>query len=226
MLQPVITKETFQFLKALKENNNREWFAEHKEEFKREEAKVKEVYAAIGNALSFHDEIERFKMFRIYRDIRFSKNKIPYKEHLSGFYSRAGLHRRGGYYIQVQPGGSFIGVGFWKPEKQDLERLRKEWELDASELIAVMENKEFKEIWGALEGDELKTAPKGFDKEDPNIEFIRKKQFVFRRNFTDKEVLAPDFVERVNESFKAIRPFFDLMSSILTTNLNGESLLD
>lgn len=226
MLQPVITKETFQFLKALKENNNREWFAEHKAEFKKEEAKVKEVYAAIGNALGFHDEIERFKMFRIYRDIRFSKNKTPYKNHLSGFYSRAGLHRRGGYYIQVQPGGSFIGGGFWKPEKQDLERLRKEWELDASELTAIIEDTEFKRIWGALEGEELKTAPKGFDKEDPNIEFIRKKQFVFRRSFTDEEVMAPDFVTTVNESFKAIRPFFDLMSMVLTTDLNGESLLD
>ena len=226
MLQPVITKETFQFLKALKENNNREWFAEHKAEFKKVEAKVKEVYAAIGNALGFHDEIERFKMFRIYRDIRFSKNKTPYKNHLSGFYSRAGLHRRGGYYIQVQPGGSFIGGGFWKPEKQDLERLRKEWELDASELTAIIEDTEFKRIWGALEGEELKTAPKGFDKEDPNIEFIRKKQFVFRRSFIDEEVMAPDFVTTVNESFKAIRPFFNLMSMVLTTNLNGESLLD
>ena len=75
-------------------------------------------------------------------------------------------------------------------------------------------------------GDELKTAPKGFDKEDPNIEFIRKKQFIFVKSFTDKEVLTNDFAKQVNDCFVTIRPYFDLMSNILTTNLNGESLLD
>ncbi|MGC1515061.1 MAG: DUF2461 family protein, partial [Maribacter sp.] len=75
-------------------------------------------------------------------------------------------------------------------------------------------------------GDELKTAPKGFDKEHPNIDLIRKKQYTFVRNFTDEEVVSENFAETINESFKAIRPYFDLMSAVLTTNLNGESLLD
>ncbi len=77
-----------------------------------------------------------------------------------------------------------------------------------------------------MKGEELKTAPKGFDKEHPNIELIRKKAYIFTYEFSDKEVAAPDFFEDVSTRFKAIRPFFDLMSDILTTNLNGESLLD
>ena len=74
-------------------------------------------------------------------------------------------------------------------------------------------------------GEEVKTAPKGFNKDDPNIDLIRKKAFIFVRNFSDKEVLQPDFLETVNDSYKAIKPYFDYMSEVLTTNLNGESLL-
>ena len=97
-------------------------------------------------------------------------------------------------------------------------RIRKEWEIDVTELVAIIENDAFKKVWGALEGEELKTAPKGFDKDDPNIEFIRKKQFIFIRKFTDKEVLSIDFAAQIDESFKLIKPYFNLMSSILTTN--------
>jgi uncharacterized protein (DUF2461 family) len=90
----------------------------------------------------------------------------------------------------------------------------------------VINHAELKNIWGELEGDEVKTAPRGFSKEDPNIDLIRKKRFIFVRSFTDDEVVAGGFIREVNSSFKAIRPYFDLMSEILTTNLNGESVLD
>ena len=226
MLESNITKSTFQFLNSLKKNNNREWFSEHKEEFKREDDATKSFFKSLLEKLKTHDEIERLKVFRIYRDVRFSKNKTPYKHTFSASYTRAGQHRRGGYYVHIEPEGSFIATGFWNPEKEDLFRIRKEWEIDTSELVSIIEKNEFKDVWGPLIGDELKTAPKGFDKEDPNIEFIRKKQFIFTRKFTDKEVLDPKFIDQINESFRIVRPYFDLMSSILTTNLNGESLLD
>ncbi len=226
MLETNITKSTFQFLNKLKKNNNRDWFTEHKAEFKAEETKVKSFFNHVLDKLKLHDEIEKLKVFRIYRDVRFSKNKTPYKTHLSASFARAGKHRRGGYYLQIAPGNSFIATGFWNPEKNDLLRIRKEWEIDTTDLTDIIEDKKFKSIWGDLVGDELKTAPKGFDKEDPNIKFIRKKQFIFVKNFTDKEVLSDDFADKVNDSFSAIRPYFDLMSTILTTNLNGESLLD
>lgn len=226
MATPLITKEVMNFLSQLKKNNNREWFAEHKKEFKAVETEAKEFYKALMEALKAHDEIDKHKMFRIYRDVRFSADKTPYKPHFAGSYSRAGAARRGGYYLRIRPGESFIAGGLWEPNKDDLLRIRKELEEDAAEFRKVTGNASFKKIWGELEGDEVKTAPKGFDKTHPNIDLIRKKAFIFVRNFSDKEVTSPDFLEVVDNSFKAIRPYFDLMSDILTTNLNGESLLD
>jgi len=226
MEQPIITKALLSFLKKLEKNNNREWFTEHKAEFKTHENATKGFYAAVLERLNQHDEIEKMKMFRIYRDVRFSKDKTPYKSHFAGSFSRAGLSRRGGYYLRIKPGETFVATGFWDPNKEDLFRIRKELELDADEFRGVIGASDFKAIWGELQGDGVKTAPKGFDKEHPNIDLIKKKQFIFVRNFADSEVLSSDFLNEVDASFKAIRPYFDLMSNILTTNLNGESLID
>ena len=220
-----VSKEVFNFLSDLKKNNNKEWFEEHKPEFKRHQSEVKTFLEAAKDNLNHHDEIEKTKMFRIYRDVRFSKDKTPYKSHFAGFFSRLGAHLRGGYYIHIKPGESFLGVGFFAPNKEDLFRIRKELEMEAGEFREVINQEELKSIWGELRGDELKTAPKGFDKEHPDIDLIRKKQFMFVRNFSDKEVLSPSFLDEVDKSYKAIRPYFDLMSDILTTNLNGEPIL-
>ncbi len=226
MSQALITKEVFRFLKKLEKNNNRNWFTEHKPEFKALEDQVKLFFNAVSEKMKMHDEIERLKIFRIYRDVRFSHDKTPYKINFSASMARGGAHLRGGYYMHIQPKGSFIAAGFWNPNKEDLLRIRKEWELDASELREVISTKSFQSVWGALQGDEVKTAPKGFDKAHPNIDLIRKKQFIFVRNFSDAEVLDASFDTTLDTCFQAIRPYFDLMSSILTTNLNGESLLD
>lgn len=226
MLDPVITKDTLQFLNELKKNNNREWFTENKSTFKTHEEKIKSFLNVLLETMKAHDEIEKLKVFRIYRDVRFSKDKTPYKFNFSGSLTRAGKERRGGYYVHIEPKGSFIATGFWNPDKEDLLRIRKEWEVDASELREILADSNFKAIWGNLAGEELKSSPKGFDKHHPNIDLIRKKQFIFVKNFTDAQVTSPDFLQTVNEAFQGIRPYFNLMSAILTTNLNGESLLD
>jgi len=220
-----ISKGAFDFLLELKKNNNREWFTENKSRFKNIELDVKGFYEAVKSELEKHDKIEKLKMFRIYRDVRFSKDKTPYKPHFAGSFARLGAELRGGYYMRIKPGETFLATGFWEPNKDDLFRVRKEWEQDTSELESILGNKEFKMIWGDLKGDGVKTAPKGFDKEHPIIEFIRKKQFIFVREFSDKEVLSEKFIEEVDKSFRAIRPFFDLMSDVLITNLNGERLV-
>src|SRR5690606_38334665 len=161
-----------------------------------------------------------------YRDVRFSKNKAPYKIHFSGSYQRRKPELRGGYYLHLQPKNeSFIAVGFWEPSKEDLLRIRKEFELDDQEIRKITSDKKFKAIWNDFVGDELKTAPKGFDKDHSAIDLIKKKQFIFTKKYTDKEVIADDFINDVNASFKAIRPYFDYMSEVLTTNLNGESTI-
>ena len=225
MLHPMITKEALRFLDQLKRNNNRDWFSEKKEEYQKHRQQVKGFFTLVRERLEVNDKIEKLKMFRIYRDVRFSKDKTPYQPHFSAAFIRQGAERRGTYYIRVKPGETLIGGGFWGPEKQDLFRIRKEFETDASELRDIIGNIEFQQVWGELQGDAVKTAPKGFDKTHPNIDLIRRKQFLFKRDFKDGEVLSVDFLDEIDRSFKVIRPYFDLMSDILTTNLNGESVL-
>ena len=226
MQKPAISPEILGFLRNLDRNNNQEWFTEHKKEFKNHEAKVKLFYGHIRERLERHDDIEKMKMFRIYRDVRFSKDKTPYKSHFAGSFSRLGAHLRGGYYLRIKPRETFAATGFWQPNKDDLFRIRKELEADAAPFRKVIDDKTFKKVWGNLQGDEVKTAPKGFDKEHQNIDLIKKKQFIFVRHFDDKEVVSENFINEVDSSFRAIRPYFDLMSEILTTDLNGESLLN
>lgn len=217
---------SFQFLKELRENNNREWFADQKPAYTEALATAKDFFNTVKLGLEQHDEIEKQKLFRIYRDVRFSKDKTPYKTHFAGSFSRLGAALRGGYYLHVSPGETMLAGGFWEPNKDDLLRIRKELEIDAEELRTILASSSFvQHFGGVLEGNELKTAPKGFDKTHPDIDLIRKKGFVAVRRFSDQEVLSSTFSDEVAASFVALRPFFDYMSDVLTTNLNGESLL-
>ena len=221
-----VPKEAFTFLKKLKKNNNRDWFNENKKEFKAIESEVKLAYNEVLENLGKHDDVDKLKVFRIYRDVRFSKNKLPYKTHFGGSFNRTKPHLRGGYYLHLSPNNeSFIATGFWEPNKDDLFRIRKEFEMDDEEIRSIINNKAFKKLWGEFVGDEVKTAPKGFNKEHPAIDLIRKKQYIFTKKFTDKEVFDKGFLKVVDKSFKSIRPYFDYMSDVLTTNLNGESLI-
>ena len=214
------------YLKKLKKNNNRDWFSENKPTFIEAQNNAKKLYAEIRNNLEEHDDIEKFKLFRIYRDVRFSKDKTPYKPHFAGSFSRLGKNLRGGYYLRIRPGESFLAGGFWEPNKEDLLRIRKEIEVDATEFREILEDKNFQHYFGnTFKGDELKTAPRGFDKEHPDVDLLRKKGFIAVRNFTDEEVLSSNFISEVDKSYKALRPFFNLFSEILTTNLNGEYII-
>lgn len=219
-----IEKSTFQFLATLAENNNREWFADNKQLYDHALANAKQVFSGIYQNLENHDAIEKQKVYRIYRDVRFSKDKTPYNPRFATSFTRLGKELRGGYFLQISPKKSMLGGGFWQPEKDDLFRIRKEFEANDTEIREIIASENFvKYFGGKLEGDELKTAPKGFDKEHPAIDLIRKKGFIAIRNFTDKEVFSNTFIHEVDETFRALRPFFDLMSDILTTNLDGES---
>lgn len=222
----IVSKKALDFLKKLEKNNNRDWFNEHKTEFKSIEKDIKEVYNSVFEALKKHDDVDKLKMFRIYRDVRFSKNKDPYKTHFGGSFHRSKPKLRGGYYLHIQPNNeSFIATGFWEPVPADLLRIRKEFEMDTSEIREILNNKKFKSVWGGFVGDEVKTAPKGFSKDHKNIDLIKKKQYIFVKKYTDTQVIDPSFIDDVDISFKAIRPYFDYMSDVLTTDLNGTSII-
>ena len=220
----MINKSTLNFLIQLKENNNREWFAEHKKSFEIEQKLAKTFFTSVGEQLGKIDSIERIQIFRIYRDVRFSKDKLPYKNHFSVGFTRTKPLLRGGYYLHIEPGGSFVGGGFWEPNPVDLYRIRKEFEMDDEEIRTIIADPNFKKFFGELKGEELKTAPKGFDKTHPAIDLIRKKQYLLTRSFSDKEVFAPNFKEDVLATFQAMQPFFNYMSEVLFTDLNGESI--
>ena len=220
-----IDQELMDFLNRLEDNNDRDWFNEHKSEFQNHQKQFKRFVQHLDGLLNGHDQIDDHKVFRIYRDVRFSKNKLPYKTHFAASFHRVKPELRGGYYLHVKPHNqSFIAVGFWDPNKDDLLRIRKEFEQDDEEIRTILGKAELFGAWGHMEGDELKTAPRDFDKDHPAIDLIRKKQFVFTKNFNDSQIVHNNFAEQVNEAYKSIRPFFNYMSDVLTTNLNGERI--
>ncbi len=221
MIQPT----TLQFLKDLVENNNRPWFQEHKDQYTNALENMKEFLADVKAGMDKIDHLESMKLMRIYRDVRFSKDKSPYKRNFGTGFKRATAALRGGYYLHIEPGASFAGGGFWGPDSKDLKRIRKEFEMDDKHIRKIISTKKFRDFFGALEGEGVKTAPKGFDKDHPAIDLIRKKQFIVKRSFTDEEVLDPNFDKTVVDTFKAMKPFFNYMSDVLTTNLNGESII-
>lgn len=220
-----IIPATLEFLTDLRSNNTREWFAENKSRYEDAKANVKQFVAELEMMLNEHDAIEESKVFRIYRDVRFSKDKTPYKTNIGVGFTRATAARRGGCYLNIEPGNMMIGGGFWGPSSADLKRIRYELAHDAEPMRALLSSKSFVDNFGALQGDALKTAPKGYAKDHPNVDLLRYKQFLLSKTFSDKEVTKADFMEKCSEGFRAMRPFFDYMSMVLTTNENGESIL-
>jgi len=221
----MISKASLKFLKDLSKNNNRDWFNERKTEFKQHEAEVKAFFQAVSDRLATHDHIERHRVC-IYRDVRFSKDKLPFKTYFGGNFVRATAALRGGYFLGIEPGGKTrVGGGFYSPNAADLKRIRKEFEFDDTEIRDILNDKKFIATFGELRGEGVKTAPRGFSTEHRAIDLIRKKQFYVMKTFSDKEVIQADFIDKVNDTFLTIRPYFDYMSMVLTTDLNGESLL-
>ena len=215
----------FRFFKQLAKNNNREWFEQHKPEFKALETEVKQFGEALKDKLNQHDSIDRFKVFRIYRDVRFSKDKTPYKTHFGLTWHRTKPEFRGGYYLHLKPDDIFLACGFWDPAPADLKRIRQEIDLDGDEYRNLINAPAFKNTWGALQGNAVKTAPKGYAKDHPNIDLLRFKQHIFMIRYTEVEVAAADFMDRLDAALQAVRPFVDYMSAVLTTNADGEPLV-
>lgn len=215
----------FDFLSTLKQNNNREWFNDHKEQYLVELENMERFADALLTQLNTHDLIEtpsgKKSLFRIYRDTRFSNDKTPYKTYWSGSFKRATKQRRGGYYFQIEQGNSFVGGGFWGPEAHDLKRVRDDIAFDAAPLRKILKSKAFTSLFGSLEGEQLKKVPRGYAADHEAADLLKYKQFLLIRRFTDKEVLSGDFLKEASLTFKGMRPFFDYMSEVLSTDVNG-----
>lgn len=225
-----LNQSNLDFLSTLKANNNREWFNNNKDLYLKQHGDIITFADEVLANMNQHDQIEtpsgKKSIYRIYRDTRFSKDKTPYKTHWGGSFKRATNKLRGGYYFHIQPGNCFVGGGFWGPNSADLKRIREEIGANDQELRDIIFSKKFTSTFNELGGDKLKSAPKGYPKDHQAIDLLRYKQFLLMHKFSDKEVLSSDFALNVSNVFQKMRPFFDYMSEVLTTDVNGVSLVN
>jgi uncharacterized protein (TIGR02453 family) len=209
----MLKKDTLKFIKDVAANNNREWFAENKDKYEEARANVLELVAAIIPELAKIDplisaELDPKKcLLRIYRDVRFSKNKDPYKNNFGMWFSaRSKGGNEPGYYLHIQPGKSFIAGGYWMPEAPHVKLIRQEIDYNIGDFKEIINNKDFKEKFKLGESGSLKNAPKGYDPADPNIEYLKLKSFEASMQLNDEEFYKTDVVNKLVSSFKIISP--------------------
>jgi uncharacterized protein (TIGR02453 family) len=223
-----IQESNLRFIQLLKKNNDRAWFAKHKGSYLEAQRDVEVFADALLAGLNAHDLIEtssgKNSLHRIYRDTRFAADKTPYKTNWSGSFTRATPSRRGGYHFHIEPGNSFIAGGFWMPNPADIKRIRDEIAFDAAPFRKIIKSSAFVTLFGRLQGEQLKTAPRGFDNNHEAIDLLRYTQFLLIRRFTNEEVLDASFLKQASQTFKGMRPFFDYMSEVLTTDVNGVAI--
>lgn len=216
-----VSKQTLDFLNDLAAHNNRDWFLTNKRTYET----VKRSHEALIGALI--EQIGQFEdlagvqpkecNFRINRDVRFSADKSPYKTWLSASIAEGGKKSaKQSYYLQVQPGGqSFLGGGLYAPTAEQLAQLRQEIDYEPDRIKQIIYEPAFVSTFGAVQGNTLKSAPKGYDKQHENIELLRKTQFYVIHAYTDAEVLSEDFVEKVGRHCRQMKPFLDYYNDIL-----------
>lgn len=196
-------KEGIDFFKKLKRNNHREWFEKHKQEY---EEHVKLPMQCLVASLQPHfarfaPEYElnpKRAIFRIYRDVRFSKDKTPYKTHVAAHFVLRGKPKGllgSGYYLAIEPGESFVGAGIYMPDGEQLKRIRKAIAGQASKFLGVINDKKFKKRFGTIEGDKLKRIPQGYEENHPMAEWLKLKQFFVGVSWPDTKSLRSTFVE-------------------------------
>jgi uncharacterized protein (TIGR02453 family) len=215
----------FTFLSDLSNNNNRVWFKERKPDFDLLNKQVKTYFQSVFDHHKLKFNWDNVKVFRIYRDVRFSKNKDPYKTHFGIAFHREKPKYRGGFYIHLDPKNSFIAAGFWNPNKEDLYRIRKEIVVDHEYFRSRINNPNLQKYWGIMKGEKLKTTPKGFEKGLPANDLLQFKQYIFSKKLDNEIIFSEDFGNYIIEHFKALLPTLDYFGDVLTTDLNGESLL-
>ena len=216
-------------MQELAANNDRDWFNANKHRYEAAKQNAETFMDTLIAKMNVHDQIDtpngKKSVYRIYNDVRFSKDKSPYNPRFFTYLKRVKPMLRGGYYLWIKPGGkSRVACGFLSPSPGDLKRIREDISLNYDDWKKLLKSKSITSTFGKMQGEQVKTAPRGFSSDDPAIELLRYKQFWFEATFSDRDVLSPDFASRLNKTFKSIRPFFDYMSDVLTTDANGEAL--
>ncbi len=226
MLQP----ETLAFLRDLADHNNREWFQNNRPRYEKArkdfESLVAGVLSAMAPVMDMGNTQVKDCIFRINRDIRFSKDKSPYKKYLSAGLGPGGRNSgRIDFYLHIQPGGeSFLGGGMWETRPELLAKYRQEVDYNAAELKAIIEDPVFRRFYPEVWGEVMKTAPKGYPKDHPEIGLLRRKQLFFMHKFPDRELHSPGLVDKIIEGVVLLKPFCDLLNYIFFDEATEEDL--
>jgi uncharacterized protein (TIGR02453 family) len=208
----IITKDTFRFLNEIKLNNNKPWFEKNKPRYERARAEYLGFVTKLTDGIRKIEPIpekEPVKYIqRIYRDIRFSKDKTPYKSHFSSIVERGPENRKCPLYIQIQPGRSMMGGGIWDPSAETLKKVRQEIDYNHAKLKKITSAKAFLNYFGKISGARLTRPPKGYEADNPAIEVLKFKQLYVERSFDDELVMSHHLIPEILKSYKAALPFF------------------
>lgn len=212
-------RDTYRFLREVAVNNNREWFNTHKEEYLVLRKAWESDIARLISLMSEYDPDLRGLhvkdcAYRIYRDIRFSSDKSPYKTYFSAVLGKRGRKCvQAGCYLHMEPGNSALHAGIWWPEKDILSRLRSEVDANADEFNAILENPDFSSRF-CFYGDKLKVVPRGYSKDSPNAELLKMKEYLCKKEVDDDYFFCDDWVEKVAEDFRYVKEFNTFLNYI------------
>ncbi len=216
---------TLDYLQDLRFNNNKTWFEENRKNYQQAQSFFEALVADVIQQFTPVEDLGTTSvkqcLFRINRDVRFTKDKSPYKSHMAAHIGKGG--RKGGgrsYYVHVEPGGSFIAGGAYNPTPEQLKRIRQAIASDnGKKLSGIINNKDFISYFGVIQGEALKTAPKGYASDHPAIDLLKQKQFIAVHKLTDADVLQDDFAAHAITVCKALKPFEGYFHTILGENL-------
>jgi uncharacterized protein (TIGR02453 family) len=217
MLQP----STLKFLKNLRKNNNKPWFDEHRDEYDAARSDFEQFIQAVLDGHSKNDPdlkelIAKKCMFRINRDVRFSKDKSPYKTNFGASMDKGGKKSGlAGYYFHLEPGKSFVGGGLWMPEPPIVKRVRQEIDYSLDEFKKIVTGKKFKEYYGDLytgENVQLAKVPQGFEKDNPAAEYLRFKSWLVLHELPDAELTSAGLVKNVVTAYKLMQPLVKFLN--------------
>lgn len=210
------------FLNQLKQNNNKEWFTANKSLYEKAKADfevfIKDLFGEIARfdpEISHHDP--KSCIFRIYRDVRFSKDKSPYKTHFGAHITPAAqksdIHTRSGYYIHIETGNqSMLAGGAYLPQGDWLKGIRQEIDYNGADLEKILLENNFKAVFGEIEGEKLQKVPKDFDPAHPQAELLKMKSFLATHHVNDSELSSPDFLQKAVNVFKTLKPLGDFLN--------------
>ncbi|MGB0429860.1 MAG: DUF2461 domain-containing protein [Bacteroidia bacterium] len=209
----MIEQSTFNFLADLEQNNNKDWFDLNRKKYQKAKDNFVDFIDKVIEQLSVFDHhlaglSAKDCLFRINRDIRFSKNKAPYKTNFGAYIAFGGRKSEyAGYFFHLKPGECFLGGGMYKPSTPVLRKIRQEIDYNASQIKEIINQKQFTKTFGSLKGEKLVTAPKGYPKDHPEIELLKFKSYFVMHALNESDLMSANAVEHCAELFKVVFPF-------------------